>query len=175
MILTNNISSLPSCLTYEILDTFLMEHDKKGNPKESQDDWTSIFAQFKEQDEEAAKLALTEDLANRKLDTRLSLPLENYCGIYSSEMYGNVMITIDETAPAAQGGLKIAFEPTALFKGRLTHWHYDTFELTWTTQMMLPKGKATFVIDSEGKAEELRVVVENPDFDFTELKLLRKK
>jgi hypothetical protein len=71
--------------------------------------------------------------------------------------------------------LKITFEPTPLFKGQLTHWHYDTFELSWTTQMMLPKGKATFILDASGQIEELRVVVDNPDFDFTELKLKRQR
>ncbi|MFM7234957.1 MAG: DUF3471 domain-containing protein, partial [Flavobacteriales bacterium] len=121
------------------------------------------------------KKALSEDEAARAKGTRLSLPLANYCGIYSSEMYGDVLITMDDQPLTPFGGLKITFEPTALFKGQLTHWHYDTFELSWTTQMMLPKGKATFIIGVDGKPEELKVVVDNPDFDFTELKLLRKK
>lgn len=105
----------------------------------------------------------------------MSLPLANYCGIYSSEMYGDVLITIDDNPLTPYGGLKITFEPTPLFKGQLTHWHYDTFELSWTTQMMLPKGKATFILDASGQIEELRVVVDNPDFDFTELKLKRQR
>jgi hypothetical protein len=71
--------------------------------------------------------------------------------------------------------LKINFAPTALFKGQLTHWHYDTFELTWSTQMMLPSGKATFVLNENGKPCELKIVVDNPDFDFTELVLLREQ
>jgi hypothetical protein len=41
--------------------------------------------------------------------------------------------------------------------------------------MMLPKGKATFILDASGQIEELRVVVDNPDFDFTELKLKRQR
>jgi hypothetical protein len=40
--------------------------------------------------------------------------------------------------------------------------------------MMLPKGTATFVLNEDGKPIELKVVVDNPDFDFTELKLIRK-
>jgi len=57
----------------------------------------------------------------------------------------------------------------------LTHWHFDTFELSWSAQMMLPKGKATFVLSAEGKPIELQILVDNPDFDFTELKLLRRE
>jgi len=41
--------------------------------------------------------------------------------------------------------------------------------------MMLPRGKATFVLNSDGKPVELKVVVDNPDFDFTELILVRKQ
>jgi hypothetical protein len=40
--------------------------------------------------------------------------------------------------------------------------------------MMLPKGKVTFELDAAGKPVELKVVVDNPDFDFTELELKRK-
>jgi hypothetical protein len=40
--------------------------------------------------------------------------------------------------------------------------------------MMLPPGDVSFVINAQGKVEELRVFVENPDFDFTELKLMKK-
>jgi hypothetical protein len=84
-------------------------------------------------------------------------------------MYGDVEVKKD-----ADGNLTIDFKPTALFKGTLSHWHYDTFQLAWTTQMMLPKGSVTFVINAQGEVSEMKVVVENPDFDFTELKLLKK-
>ncbi len=175
VILTNNNNSLPSCMTYEILDAFLMEYDKKGKAIGGKEDWVSLFEGFKQDEQVAAKKAAADDEAKRAQDTKMSLPLAAYCGIYSSEMYGDVIITLDDNPITPFGGLKINFEPTALFKGQLTHWHYDTFELSWSTQMMLPKGKANFVIGLEGEAEELRIVVDNPDFDFTELKLMRKK
>jgi hypothetical protein len=152
-----------------------MEHDKKGKPKGLKEDWVALFKQFKQEEAEATKLAQAENVASRKKGAKMSLPLAEYCGIYTSEMYGDVIITIDDNPLTPFGGLKIIFEPTALFQGQLTHWHYDTFELSWSTQMMLPKGKATFVIDSEGKPCELKVMVDNPDFDFTELRLLRMK
>ena len=175
VILTNNINSLPSCLTYEILDAFLMEYDKKGTPKGRKEDWVAMFETFKKEDEAATKKSLEDDAAARTKGTRMSLALAEYCGVYTSEMYGDVLVTIDPNPLTPYGGLKIDFAPTALFKGQLTHWHYDTFELSWSAQMMLPKGKATFVLNAEGKPVELKVVVDNPDFDFTELILLRKQ
>ncbi len=162
VILTNNINSLPSALAFDILDEYLGVKENK--------DWTSIFLQFKKDDEVATKKAEQEDEAARAKNTKPSLTLKDYAGTYSSEMYGDVVIS-----PSTNDKLLIDFKPTALFKGELSHWHYDTFQLSWTTQMMLPKGKATFVLDSEGKPAELKVIVENPDFDFTELKLLRKR
>lgn len=175
VILTNNINSLPSCLTYEILDAFLMEYDKKGKPKGTKEDWVAMFETFKKEDEAATKKSREDDAAARTKGTRMSLALAEYCGVYTSEMYGDVLITIDPTPLTPYGGLKIDFAPTALFKGQLTHWHYDTFELSWSTQMMLPKGKATFALNADGKPVELKIVVDNPDFDFTELVLLRKQ
>ncbi|MFM7234830.1 MAG: serine hydrolase, partial [Flavobacteriales bacterium] len=96
VILTNNINSAPSCLTYEILDAFLMEFDKKGNAIGAKEDWLALFEGFKREEGEAVKKALSEDEAARAKGTRLSLPLANYCGIYSSEMYGDVLITMDD-------------------------------------------------------------------------------
>jgi hypothetical protein len=41
--------------------------------------------------------------------------------------------------------------------------------------MMLPSGKVQFISNIEGEMEEMRVFVENPDFDFSELKLYKVK
>jgi CubicO group peptidase (beta-lactamase class C family) len=175
VILTNNINSLPSALTFEILDAFLMKTDKKGNRIGEKKDWIGLFQGFRNDDLKSAQEALVADSTARRRNTRMSLPLAEYCGVYSSEMYGDVLVTMDDNPRSPYGGLKIDFAPTALFKGQLTHWHYDTFELTWSTQMMLPSGKATFVLNEKGKPCELKIVVDNPDFDFTELVLLREQ
>lgn len=161
VILTNNNNSLPSALTFDILDEYLGVRENK--------DWTSIFLQFKKDDEAATKKAEQEDEAARAKNTKPSLSLKDYSGNYHSAMYGDVVVTLSN-----ENKLLIDFKPTALFKGELSHWHYDTFQLSWSTQMMLPKGKATFLIGLDGKPTELKIVVENPDFDFSELKLIRQ-
>lgn len=161
VILTNNINSLPSCLAFEILDEFCRVQEKK--------DWTGMFLGFKKDDEKGAAEQKAAAEAARAKNTKPSLELKNYCGTYRSEMYGDVEVREEN------GTLSIDFKPTALFKGTLTHWHYDTFQLNWTTKMMLPSGQVTFVLDASGQPMEMRVVVDNPDFDFTELKLFRTK
>ena len=39
--------------------------------------------------------------------------------------------------------------------------------------MMLPSGIAQFVLNPQGQVAEIKIDVPNPDFDFTELKLLK--
>ncbi len=160
VILTNNINALPSMLTYEILDHYLQPKHKE--------DWYNVFLDMRNKDMMAAKIAEQEDQANRANDTKPSLPTQAYAGIYRSEMYGDVEVVVDSS-----GAMRIDFKPTALFKGTLTHWHYDTFQLKWSTKMMLPPGKVTFVLDNSGHPIEMRVEVINPDFDFGELKLMK--
>jgi hypothetical protein len=40
--------------------------------------------------------------------------------------------------------------------------------------MMLPPGLVAFTLDATGAVDRMEIVVENPDFDFTELKLEKK-
>jgi CubicO group peptidase (beta-lactamase class C family) len=161
VILTNNISSLSSSLSFDILDTYLGVRTEPN--------WTSQFLKMKKEGEAQELQAANADEEARVKNTKPSLTLEKYTGTYHSKMYGDVVVSI-------QGNqLKIDFKPTALFKGDLVHWHYDTFQLNWTTQMMLPNGKVTFIIDANGNVSELKVVVDNPDFDFTELILHKQK
>ena len=153
VILTNNINSLPSCITLEILDAYLGVKPKQ--------DWMGMFLGFKNEENTEAETPVS--------NTKPSLELTSYAGTYTSEVYGDVEIMVKD------GQMSIDFKPTALFKGNLSHFHYDTFELSWSTQMMLPKGKVTFLLDAKGNVSEMKVDVPNPDFDFGELKLLKVK
>ncbi len=164
VILTNNINYLPSCLSFEILDEYI------GLNSKDQIDWMKMFLDFKKADEEGMLAKAKADEDARVKDTKPSKLLEEYAGVYTSEIYGDVEVKLN-----GPNELTIDFKPTALFKGSLTHYHYDSFELKWTTSMMLPSGKVTFILNATGNVEEMKVFVENPDFDFTELKLLRSK
>jgi hypothetical protein len=90
-------------------------------------------------------------------------------GVYRSEMYGDVEVIKNGDV------YKIDFKPTELFKGTLVHLGNNVYAMHWSTQMMLPSGKSQFISNMEGEIEELRVFVENPDFDFSELKLYKVK
>jgi len=150
VMLTNSNNSLPSAMTFAFLDLFLRVNTGK--------DWVSEFAP---KQEEAVDAEVIYEIVPCK---------EDVTGVYESEMYGKVEVR------AEGGNLIIDFLPTALFKGKLfptgTLLSYD---LKWTTQMMLPSGKVNFVLNQDGQVEEMRVFVDNPDFDFSELKLYKVK
>jgi CubicO group peptidase (beta-lactamase class C family) len=156
VILTNNINFLPYALEYQILDELFGE--KNG------ENYGKLFLEYKKQGAEDDLKSKEEEAKSRIVDTSPSLPLSDYAGTYTDEMYGDVEVRLIGDQLAFQ------FVPTSIFRGTLRHWHYDTFQLNWGTQMMLPSGKVQFGFGSDGKIKSMDIDVPNPDFDFTELK-----
>ena len=155
VVLTNSISSLSYFMCYELIDRLLGFEQKV--------DWPAKVLPLIQGSVAGDKVAEEDFNKARVLDTNPSLALSNYAGKYEDKMYGIVELTVNGDQ------LDFQFEPTPLFRGSLSHWHYDTFRLTWGEQMMLPKGTAQFVLNPAGQVDELKIDVPNPDFDFTEL------
>ena len=154
VILTNSNNSLPSAMGFEFLDLFL---GVKGGK-----DWVTEFAPKPEEPVFIPPPMGEADEWNFPVTSKIE-------GVYRSDMYGEVEVI-------KNGDIyKIDFKPTELFKGSLVHFGNDVFTLHWSTQMMLPSGKVQFISNMDGEVEEMRVFVENPDFDFTELKLFKVK
>lgn len=160
VILTNSNNSLPTYLMYEILDRFFGSEEKdwaaKGltDEKRYQDSRVKIMEQF---------------LTPKYPDTHPTLPLKSYSGTYSGKVYGDVEVVFEDEV------LKLKFIPTPMFTGTLKHWQYDTFILTLDQVPSLPKGKVHFILDEDGNIQQMKINIPNPDFDFGELDLYRKK
>ncbi|MGB6650081.1 MAG: serine hydrolase [Bacteroidota bacterium] len=92
--------------------------------------------------------------------------LDDYSGVYRSKMYGDVSVEV------AEGAQVVRFLPTPTFVGDLSHLYHDTF-MVRLRDPVLPEGWVTFVRNEHGHPAELKIVIPNPDFDFTELELLR--
>ncbi|MDA0714765.1 MAG: serine hydrolase [Bacteroidetes bacterium] len=159
VVLTNNNTFFPYAMMYHILDLYLSPETAK--------DWGAFMLDLKKKQEEATLKDEADLQASQVKGTKPSLPMSEYSGRYYDPKYGDVVISIKDKK------LVFSFTPTPLFHGTLDHWHYDSFRLTWGEQHMLPKGMMTFVLDAEGKVDELKVDCPNPDLDFKELKLLR--
>ncbi|KPK84450.1 MAG: hypothetical protein AMS27_09895 [Bacteroides sp. SM23_62_1] len=160
VILTNSINYLPSALSEYILDTYF-----EGSSK----DWSSIYldsyiSQIKNNEREEEEFA-----RNRVNDTKPSLNLHEYTGLYGGDMYGDAEILLKNNQ------LVIRFIPTPIFTGTLTHWHFDIFRIKLTEIPSLPQGTVQFIINPDGEVEEMKIDIPNPDFDFTELEFRKKK
>lgn len=160
VILTNSLSGLYSPLIYETLDFVLDVRTK---------DWMEYFTDREERYKEYLAKKKEKEDSSRQENTQPTLPLENYTGTYSSELYGDVTITIDHEA------LAIKMLPSPKFHSEMKHWHYDTFEIEFEEFPSLPRGWVSFILDRKGKVQEMRIDVPNPDFDFTEIKLFKTK
>lgn len=155
VILTNKNSSLYNPLVYKTLDMFLGGKNT---------DWSAMMLDDNEKQMEMEKKNRTEEEQKRNKDSKPTLALSEYAGLYGGDLYGNAKVTIEN------GELKLAMIPAPQFKSILKHWQYDTFSIQFPDFPSLPQGKVTFIINAMGKVEEMRVDVPNPDFDFTELR-----
>src|ERR671938_882019 len=116
-----------------------------------------------------------EEAEARKLEdarvpnTKPSLPLSAYAGTYTGAMYGDAKVTEES------GHLVVRLLPAPDFVGDLEHWHFDTFRIKWRDSIVypFPRGFVTFTLDPQGKPDEMKIDVPNPDFDFKELEFKR--
>ncbi len=158
VVLTNSNSSLPYALMLQVIDMYCGDFST---------DWSDTFYGFKKRSDENDKHTqkIAED--NRNKTSKTTLALDEYAGTYSGNVYGNVKVSVVENA------LFLEFSPTPLFNCKITHWQYDCFEIKMPKVPSLPSGKVHFVIDENGKVSEMKIIIPNPDFDFTQMDLKR--
>lgn len=159
VILTNSNNYLPSALSQYILDRYF---------KAEVTDWSRLYLDSFMANKEEDQKNEAEFLSKKVNGTKPSLSLEQYAGIYGGEMYGDAEVRLKNNL------LVVNFLPTPIFSGVLTHWHYDIFRIKLTDVPSLPEGTVQFIIGPDGKIEEMKIDIPNPDFDFTELEFKRK-
>lgn len=160
VILTNSNNYFPSALSEYILDHYFDAHFT---------DWSKLTLDSYLAGAEKNRLEEAEFIKNRVSGTKPSLKLEQYTGLYGGEMYGDAEIVLKDNQ------LILNFLPTPIYSGTLTHWHFDIFRIKLKDVPSLPEGTVQFIMGADGKIEEMRVDIPNPDFDFTELEFKRKK
>lgn len=102
--------------------------------------------------------------------TNPSLAITKYAGKYNDKMYGDILINYTD-----KGILEISFSHSPIFRGKLEHWHFDTFNIDWN-DIRVPDGFLTFNFNSKGEITGFSIDQENLlDVDFRELKILKIK
>ncbi len=160
VILSNSYETPSGALVYKILDLYLAGIDR---------DWCGESLVQVKKAEEQSKEATKKAEQDRNKNSKPSLELAEYTGRYHSNLYGDVAVVLKNK------NLVVDFIPSPTFNdAALTHWQYDTFQIELADKA-LPKGLVTFVLDKNGKVEQMKIDIPNPDFDFGELELKKVK
>jgi CubicO group peptidase (beta-lactamase class C family) len=161
VILTNADTNLPSALSYTILDTYLGGDGRN---------WTALFLDSARAAAQRWREARDRETKARLTGTSPSLPVDRYAGTYTSSLYGDATVTLEN------GALVLRLVPNPDMVADLSHWHVDTFELKWRREFpWFGNGRAQFVLDHDGRVTELKLDVPNQDFWFHELELTRSR
>jgi len=160
VILTNGMTSVQTALTYYILDLYLGREPR---------DWSAEFLEDHNRGKQRWAERWEQWNAERLTNTTPTLPPEGYAGTYGGDLYGDATVTVED------GRLVLRLLPNPDLVADLTHWHQDTFLITWRHEFpWFDDGWATFEIDQTGAATEVELYVPNEDFWFEELELERR-
>lgn len=132
-------------------------------------DWISAFKSVKDQEERDAVETMKKASAARDANSKPSLPLEKYAGVYNDAWYGPITIRMEN------GGLVISFDHTPGMIGDLQHWQYDTFKAHWRVRT-IEDAFVTFSLNPDGTIENAKMAAVSPlaDFSFDYQDLLLK-
>ncbi len=132
-------------------------------------DWVAAFKTVEDKEEKDAAEAMRKAEASRDTQSKPSLPLEKYAGIYNDAWYGPITIRYEN------GGLVITFDQTPTMIGDLEHWQYDTFKAHWRVHT-IEDAFITFSLKSDGSIDSAKMAAVSPlaDFSFDYQDLLLK-
>ena len=132
-------------------------------------DWIGAFKAVDDQQEKEAAETMKKAEGARAADSKPSLPLEKYAGVYNDAWYGPITIRSES------GGLVITFDHTPTMIGDLQHWQYNTFKVHWRDRT-IEDAYITFALNPDGTIESAKMAAVSPlaDFSFDYQDLLLK-
>jgi CubicO group peptidase (beta-lactamase class C family) len=123
-------------------------------------DWIAAFKAQDDADQKEAEEVMKKQNAGRAADSKPSLPLEKYAGVYNDPWYGPVTIRIEN------GKLIFTMDHTPGAVADLQHWQYDTFKAHWR-QRTIEDAFVTFALNPDGSINHFTVVAVSPLADFS--------
>jgi CubicO group peptidase (beta-lactamase class C family) len=132
-------------------------------------DWIAAYKAVKDKEEKDAAETMKKAEGARAADSKPSLPLEKYAGVYNDAWYGPITIRMEN------GGLVISFDHTPTMIGDLQPWQFDTFKAHWRTRT-IEDAFVTFSLNPDGTLDSARMAAVSPlaDFSFDYQDLLLK-
>jgi hypothetical protein len=121
--------------------------DLWGPPQTKPRDWSTelrtLYSNQRAQGVAAAKAAEAKHVT----DTKPSLPLARYAGVYADSLYG------EATVRSSGDTLRLR---VGTLDGALEHWQYDTFRIRWDKRW-LGTDLVTFVLGADGAPARLEM------------------
>ncbi|MCW8850554.1 MAG: serine hydrolase [Melioribacteraceae bacterium] len=155
VVLTNGMESPTSAITNFTLDAFLDIEET---------DWSTKDLERSER-RKKRDTRIEDRINSRVLNTKPSLDLKKYTGIYHSDIYGNITVQLKDNQ------LNLDFEYSPDLKAALTHWHYDVWKISWVKEQAWFKfGTVKFNMDNNLKILGMDFDIPNNDIFFEELK-----
>jgi CubicO group peptidase (beta-lactamase class C family) len=111
-------------------------------------DWNAEMRKTTDSLTARAREAQKKREAERVANTKPSLPLPQYAGVYVDSMYGEIRVRADSS--------KLRIDRGPAFQGELEHWHFDTFRARWAARS-LGTTFVTFRLNAQGKVDELQM------------------
>jgi hypothetical protein len=136
---------------YHVLDAYF------GLPPTA---WTPILKSAEDQSEKAAKQAMAASDQGRAVNSKPSLPLEKYAGVYNDAWYGPVTIKQENA------GLAFSLDHTPKAVADLEHWQYDTFKAHWRDRT-IEDAFVTFTLNPDGSIDHFTMAAVSPLADFS--------
>lgn len=135
-------------------------------------DWIAAHQAAREQQEQAAAEITKKSETGRAADSKPSLPLEKYTGVYTDPWYGPVTIRMENS------GLVFTLDHTPAAVADLQHWQHDTFKAHWRDRT-IEDAFLTFALKPDGAIDHFTVVAVSPladfSFDYQDLYLTPQK
>ncbi len=142
VVVLTNISQ--SALPYVIMQKLWDLHLKTPKAK----DWNAEMFRVTDSLLARAREAQKKREAERVPNTKPSLPLAQYAGVYVDSMYGEIRVRADSA--------KLRIDRGPAFQGELEHWHFDTFRARWAARS-LGTAFVTFRLNALGKVDDLQM------------------
>jgi len=132
-------------------------------------DWIGAFKTEEEKQEKDATETMKKSEAGRDADSKPSLALDKYAGVYDDAWYGSITIRLENNK------LIITFDHTPTMIGDLQHWQHDTFKAHWSDRT-IEDAFVTFTLNPDGTIDSARMAAVSPlaDFSFDYQDLLLK-
>ena len=130
-------AELRHALMFKAIDLFELGGDT---------DWSATFKNLYDSLENENKKNDSANTPKQILDTKTSLAMDNYAGIYEHELYGSIKIIFEN------GKLKALLNN--VLTASLSHYHFNTFKVAYQKKQY-PPDYFTFQLDKEGKVDGL--------------------